>query len=140
MEGDHSAGDGDAERSRPLRDYELEEVLFYLIARGLPEYVIFGYHDGWDFDRLHRTFLFMKHREIEEQDIMARCVAVGASAIMSKDVLPKFSKHIQSMREEIISKLSSEAEQDVKEQKSKRVMAGMSQLRDLISGPTTRVE
>ncbi len=72
--------------------FELEEICFDLLLAGVPREIIYGWHDGWDFDRLVRLFLHVRRRKIEGHREGVQQVALGAGALFSKKGLDEFNK------------------------------------------------
>ena len=73
-------------------NYAISEVLFFLIASGLPENAVYGWHPGWDFERLLEAFRYFKKQGLEKQKNNTLAVALGVSSLLSKEPLEKFLK------------------------------------------------
>lgn len=72
--------------------YAISEVLLFLIASGLPETIVYGWHPGWDFERLLEAFRYFKKQSLEKQKNNTLAVALGVSSLLSKEPLEKFLK------------------------------------------------
>lgn len=84
-------------------------MLFYLLHRGIPYDCIWGYHEGWEFDRLQRAFVTFKAAEIEEQQKLAVGVAVGASTLFSPKAFEEFREKTSGLMEGLRGKTVEEA-------------------------------
>lgn len=72
-------------------------MLFYLLEKGVPAESIWGYHDGWDFDRLYRAFLAFRTLDFRKQKEDAVSIAVGASSLLSHESLEKFGDGLEDV-------------------------------------------
>jgi len=90
--------------------FSLEEVLFYLVVNGVPEHLVYGWHDGWDFDRLNRLFLYLKKRELENLQAQVNAVSIGASSIMSNEAYKGFMANTNKAIQEISNRESKSPE------------------------------
>ncbi len=80
----HQNGKGDGVDEDDGGGYRLEEVCFYLLSRGIPDSVIYGWHEGWDIHRLVRLFWFLRREDALQAQAQTNAVAVGASTVASK--------------------------------------------------------
>lgn len=116
-------------------------MLFYLVNKGIPEHCIWGYHDGWPFERLQTAFLHLKRLDIEGFREHSMAVAQGAGAIFSSDSFEKFMRESQSMIDRLKAKrLGTEegddeaAKQQEKQERSLKDFSAMNQLAGLVQG------
>ena len=90
----------------------MQEVCFYLIERGLPPHCVYGWHDGWPFDRLTDLFRYLKRRELETHRESVVAVALGASSVVGgkamKRYLDQTDRQIGGMRPKRKSEVASE--------------------------------
>jgi len=75
-----------------LQEQSLEDMLLFLIENGLPYDAVYGFHDGWDFERLYRAFLYFKTRETENLRSAAHAAVIGASVMGSTKGWESFMK------------------------------------------------
>ena len=85
-----SQGDSASGGLEGQANYPLEEVLLFLLECNVPESAVYGWHDGWDFSRIEKAFVYFKKREVEKQRDRTLAVALGASSLVSKKPLEKF--------------------------------------------------
>ena len=78
-------------------EYELDDVLLFLLENGIPEVNVYGWHEGWDFNRLEKAFAYFKKRAVEKQRDFTLAVALGASSLLSKEPLEKFLSETESV-------------------------------------------
>lgn len=106
-------------------------MLFFLVESGIPEPCVYGYHEGWDFDRLVRAFQYLKGREIEQRkwDLMA--AAAGVSTIAGGKVFRKVSSQL----DEALGSIRNAREESKRATANpENVAAEMSKLAGLVSG------
>jgi hypothetical protein len=72
------------------RDYDIADVLLFLLESGVSEAALYGWHDGWHFERIAEAFKYFKRRQVENQRDRTLAVALGASSLLSKKPLEKF--------------------------------------------------
>jgi len=53
---------------------------------------VYGWHPGWDFERLLEAFRYFKKQCLEKQKNNTLAVALGVSSLLSKEPLEKFLK------------------------------------------------
>jgi len=53
---------------------------------------VYGWHPGWDFERLLEAFRYFKKQGLEKQKNNTLAVALGVSSLLSKEPLEKFLK------------------------------------------------
>lgn len=92
------ASQGDSVSGGELGDdgFPLQEVLLFLLECGVSEASLFGWHEGWCFEKVSEAFVHFKGREVEKQRDRALAVALGASSLVSKKPLEKFLKESDS--------------------------------------------
>lgn len=107
------------------QEYPIEEALFFLLERGIPYNVIFGYEDGWDLERLVRLFCYLKRREIEMQKSATVAVSIGASSLFKQDAIKKFLSESDKMLRAIEQreKLTEDVDQDTKVERVKKSLS-----------------
>lgn len=88
------ASDGDTDRQV---EYDISDVLLYLVECGLSQDFIFDWHGGWDYERLEKAFVYFKKREVEKQRDSTLATALGASSLLNKEPLEKFLKETESI-------------------------------------------
>lgn len=64
------------------------------MEQGVPTERIYGYHEGWDFERLTDLFRYFKRRDLERQRDAVMAVAIGASSISGGKPLKRFTEEI----------------------------------------------
>ena len=55
---------------------------------------MYGYHTGWDFDRIVAMFHYLKRRDLERHKDAVMAVAIGSSAIVGGKALKKFTDEV----------------------------------------------
>jgi len=78
------------------KDYDIADVLLFLLESGVPEAALYGWHSGWHFERISEAFRYFKRRQVENQRDRALAVALGASSLLSKKPLEKFLSEAES--------------------------------------------
>lgn len=79
----------------------MNDVLFFLISNGISEQCVYGYHEGWELERLLDCYFFLKRREIEQQQTAAHMVALGASTLFKGQPLKKFQSDTDKLKKEL---------------------------------------
>ena len=105
--------DGDAlSDEEQADDYSIEEMAFYLLEKGLPPSCVYGYHDGWPYERLASMFRYLKRRDLETHREHVVAVAIGASSVAGGKVVKRYlddtGRTIGKMRPQRKSEVASE--------------------------------
>lgn len=116
-------------------DYRLEEVLFYLVESGVHPDKVYGYHEGWDFDRIVSMFQYLKRRELEKRKESVLSMAIGASSVVSGKALKKFTDEIDRA---IRSMASSSIAGQGQDQQNTHAMQTMQKLMEIVGGVQSR--
>ena len=135
MEGPRGTDGGDPEQEIRLKDYRLDEVLFFLLESGMPSEFVYGYHDGWDFDRLLKAFWYYKQREIEKERSAVVAVALGASTLFSAKAYKSFERESRELLNDLVERRAADPEVRKKHEKEKldKLMGGFNQLAGFVT-------
>ncbi len=66
------------------RDVTVDQMCLFLVAHGVQDEIVGGYHSGWPLTRLARLYLGIRKQEVMEDMRMTAAVAIGACTILDK--------------------------------------------------------
>lgn len=80
----------------------------------MPEHAVYGYYDGWPFEKLYSMFLYLQKAQLEERRQLALGVAVGAANVFSKgEALKGFSTAIDKSLDSLRGRTHRDAEDEM---------------------------
>lgn len=104
-------------------EQDVNDILFYLLSSGIPEPVIYGYHTGWEFERLMDCYFFLRKREVEQQQSAAHMVALGASTLFKGEPLKKFQRETDKLKKSLSTRRTDFLSEDKEEQQRRDASA-----------------
>lgn len=109
--------------------------MFFLLLRGIPHDIIFGYHGGWDFDRLLNLYYYLQAREVQEFRDMTNSVAIGAGSLFKGNILSQFLQKSEGAMQSIRRlRTGGEAEQETRVKSSQKDIGELKKLGDILMG------